>query len=203
MIGHLIIQPLMFLGVFFFFRTKRGLFEIDEYYIKLYTENNKDAKEMLEDFPFLLTNVIIKYKIFNLIFSKCFLYKNIFFYLIIIKIQYVYLFNCFQNVILLFIFNINSKHRKYFYSNKLYIFYISLIGLFFIDFIAMMNPIYNKFMDEKFVFLDNFEKINTIDNESNRLYLIVFITCNAVVSYLWEILFEVFTTKDSDKNGDK
>jgi hypothetical protein len=48
--------------------------------------------------------------------------------------------------------------------------------------------------------LDNLEKINAIGNESNRLYLVVFIVINALVSYVWEILFEFFVKKENEKN---
>jgi hypothetical protein len=58
MIGHLIIQPLMFLGVFFFFKVERGLHSVDEYYKNLNTKNGQKSEDFFRYLPSLLTNVI-------------------------------------------------------------------------------------------------------------------------------------------------
>ena len=50
---------------------------------------------------------------------------------------YVYLFSVFQYIIVLFVFNSQSIHRKSFYSNKLYLIYFSALFLFSVMLISI------------------------------------------------------------------
>lgn len=59
MIGHMIIQPLMIIGVFHFYKHQRNLYEIENFY-----KYDKIDDLDITDIPYLLNNVkLIKFKI--------------------------------------------------------------------------------------------------------------------------------------------
>lgn len=65
-----------------------------------------------------------------------------------------------------------------------------------------MHPYYLDYASETFIFLDNYEKINAINNEMNRLFLILFVIMNGIVSYVWEKLIDYIVKTEIDKTED-
>lgn len=102
----------------------------------------------------------------------------------------MFIFNSFQNIILLFVFNLRSKHRKYFYSNKSYLFYVTLLTFVTIDMITSLIPNYLSFTNSLLFTAENLKKIHFLENEFNRVILITFIIANGIITYGIEFLVE-------------
>jgi len=103
----------------------------------------------------------------------------------------------FQNINLIFVFNMYSKHRKYFYSNKLYILYLSFISFLTIYlFTSIKNiPIFNK---KAVTNLVNYQKIDNIQNELNKIYLFLFILFNFLITLFIEKICNKLPEENSD-----
>lgn len=94
----------------------------------------------------------------------------------------------------------NTKHRKYFYSNKAYLFYLCFISYYTVKQIADFIP-NNVFYDKPMLNLNNFLTYDSMDNELSRIALICFIVLNHIFTTLIEILFnKLFPDEDITNN---
>lgn len=111
------------------------------------------------------------------------------------------MFNCFQNISLIFAFNFSSKHRKYFYSNKSYLFYLSCITFFCIFLITSSNVVYFFPYKNPLVIFDygKFNHRATNMNERYKFLLIVFVIINFVITMFWEKFIDLILPEKDDK----
>jgi len=60
-------------------------------------------------------------------------------------------------------------------------------------------PYHKKILNESLVIFDDFEYFSLNEIEQNRLFLIMLIAANAIITYLWEIFFDFILKKYNKK----
>ena len=114
------------------------------------------------------------------------------------------MFNCFQNISLIFAFNFSSKHRKYFYSNKSYLLYLSCITFLCIYLITSSKVFHFLSYKNPLIILD-YKKFNPSksSNEELKFMLIVFVIINFVITMFWEKFIDLILGEKDDKDLEK
>ena len=105
--------------------------------------------------------------------------------------------SCFQFIFIIFIFNSNSKHRKKYYANKIYIFYISAIFVYTLTLLTNDSFAESSFSFGIIVFTDQNNK-SRISLE--KFTLLIYITINLFLSMSFEKLVDcLFREKKTKK----
>lgn len=100
--------------------------------------------------------------------------------------SYLFCFNCFQYIWMLFIMNMSSVHRKKFYANKSYVFYTSLL-IFFLTLLISSYEAQLNFSFGLVNFVTTKPKIRDL-NEIKKLIVLICIVVNIILSTSFEFI---------------
>ena len=104
----------------------------------------------------------------------------------IVFISYMFIFICFQCLLIIYVFNYKSVHRKHYSTNSLLLIILLLFLNFILQFMFFNGSSSNKWMKDLIDFEDSFEAFDFF-SELNK-----FITqCFAIVNFVLSLLVEV------------
>ena len=104
----------------------------------------------------------------------------------IVFISYMFIFICFQSLLIIYVFNYKSVHRKHYSTNSLLLIILLLFLNFILQFMFFNGSSSNKWMKDLIDFEDSFEAFDFF-SELNK-----FITqCFAIVNFVLSLLVEV------------
>ena len=103
--------------------------------------------------------------------------------------SYIFIVASYQFIFTLFLFNSSSKHRKSFYVNKLYMFYVTLI-VFILTSMVTVEDFYLLKYTVNIVGIDDriYNKNSKYLIEVKKIIVLVIVCINTIISFLYEFL---------------
>ena len=112
-----------------------------------------------------------------------------------IKSSYTFIFLCLQDIFLLTIINSFSFNRLPFYTNKIYIIYISIIIMFIVRIITVVDT--KTLGISLYKFASNWNQFRN-NNEFVKIFIIVINIVMHILSFLWNMLINKFCDWSTD-----